>query len=280
MNGHQMQVKNSIFHSGNLIFGIMESGNITFNNCITQSENLFNPINNDSTNYNIHFNHCLLKTDSCYGGTEGSFSIQPQNGAPPFQWLWDNGSTQPQRSNLGPGIYTGMITDTLNCSISWSLPLSEPDSITIATTITAATGPAQANGSASLLPQGGVPPYTLLWSNGSTGLSIQNVLPGDYTAYLTDNNGCSSIQTLTVGWVSRTNETLEEVVKIAPNPVNQWLIVSGKGSFYLTDAQGREVKQQILAGNPTTIWVGDLPSGIYFWRLGGSSGRLVKYEGE
>jgi hypothetical protein len=216
----------------------------------------------------------------CYGGTEGSFSIQPQNGAPPFQWLWDDGSTQPQRSNLGPGIYTGMITDTLNCSISWSLPLSEPDSITIATTITAATGPAQANGSASLLPQGGVPPYTVLWNNGSTGLSIQNVLPGDYTASLTDNNGCSSIQILTVGWVSSTNETLEEVVKIAPNPVNQWLFISGKGSFYLTDAQGRAVKQQILTGNPTTIWVGDLPSGIYFWRLGRSSGRLVKSEGE
>jgi hypothetical protein len=39
---------------------------------------------------------------------------------------------------------------------------------------------------------GGAPPFTFLWSNGSTSDSIYNLFAGTYSVIITDGNGCSS----------------------------------------------------------------------------------------
>jgi len=49
-----------------------------------------------------------------------------------------------------------------------------------------ATTPDDANGLITLYITGGTPPYNVSWDNGSQGTLITNLLPGDYTATVTD----------------------------------------------------------------------------------------------
>lgn len=49
---------------------------------------------------------------------------------------------------------------------------------------------AQANGELSVLPSGGVAPYSFLWSNSSTNDTLINLAAGIYSVTVTDANGC------------------------------------------------------------------------------------------
>jgi hypothetical protein len=48
-----------------------------------------------------------------------------------------------------------------------------------------------ADGSASVSITGGTPPYTITWSNGSTGPTVSKLKPGHYSVWVIDASGCS-----------------------------------------------------------------------------------------
>lgn len=48
----------------------------------------------------------------------------------------------------------------------------------------------------AILTGDGEPPITYLWSNGATTATIENLNPGNYTITVTDDNGCTSSQTV------------------------------------------------------------------------------------
>jgi hypothetical protein len=52
------------------------------------------------------------------------------------------------------------------------------------------------NGNIQLLPQGGTAPYQYVWSNNTTANPALNLKKGDYTATVTDAEGCSSVSSL------------------------------------------------------------------------------------
>lgn len=54
------------------------------------------------------------------------------------------------------------------------------------------------DGSASASVTGGNPPFTYLWSNGETTQSIDSLCPGNYTVTVSDEDGCTSSQTITI----------------------------------------------------------------------------------
>jgi gliding motility-associated-like protein len=51
-----------------------------------------------------------------------------EEGAAPFEFLWSNGATSQNLSNIFPGYYTVFITDTNGCSIVEEITLTSPDS--------------------------------------------------------------------------------------------------------------------------------------------------------
>jgi hypothetical protein len=61
----------------------------------------------------------------------------------------------------------------------------------------------------------GVPPYTFIWSTGSTNQTISNVAPGSYSVTVNDANGCSSTQTFQVSQHNPINLTISQ----NPTPV-------------------------------------------------------------
>jgi SprB repeat len=66
------------------------------------------------------------------------------------------------------------------------------------------------DGEIVLSPFGGVAPYTILWSNGKLGNVISRLTSGDYTATITDANGCSLVENFTL-----TEPSLLEITNVS-----------------------------------------------------------------
>jgi hypothetical protein len=76
---------------------------------------------------------------------------------------------------------------------------------------------------------GGVEPYKLKWSDGSTSPELTNVKPGEYCLTVTDGSDCTRVKCVEVKAVSRTKGLDEsDLFQIIPNPVRAGEVLSIK----------------------------------------------------
>ncbi len=138
---------------------------------------------------------------TCAGGTNGAINLTTTGGSSPFTYLWSNGATTKDLSNVAGGNYSVTVTATGGCTTTGSYVVNQPMVLTAsATTINAAC--ANANGSVDLTITGGTAPYTYLWSNTATTEDLTNVAAGLYNATITDAGGCTTTFSATVGTVA------------------------------------------------------------------------------
>ncbi len=64
-------------------------------------------------------------TNSDYGMDNGSITIITEGGTEPFSYLWNDNTSDGDRTNLASGTYTVSVTDANNCSISRSFAVKE-----------------------------------------------------------------------------------------------------------------------------------------------------------
>ena len=146
------------------------------------------------------------KTDlSCFGSCNGTATVNPSGGAGPYTYLWQPGNLTGQTvSNLCAGSYTVTVTDAGGCTSSTSVAINQPSGLNVS--VTSPVGPGgtnigcagETNGSATANPSGGVAPYAYLWSTTATTQTINNLAAGFYQVTITDMNGCTSTDTLTL----------------------------------------------------------------------------------
>lgn len=175
-------------NSGHYIFKVKDSNMCTATDTIEISEpgefDLNILVSSSSFgNYNIN----------CAGGNTGSIEIEPLNQAGSVSYLWSDGATTPIRTNIPAGEYGLYAEDGNGCRMDTIIVLSEPDSINLKFTVTSPWCPDKPDGEISLSVTGGVPGtgYTYLWSDGSTGSDIINIVEGNFVVTVTDMNGCS-----------------------------------------------------------------------------------------
>jgi hypothetical protein len=132
---------------------------------------------------------------TCFGFNNGFSHIGAMSGTPPYTYLWSTGATTEDVYNLAPGDYSVTVTDANDCYNIWNVTVEEPPLLTC----NAASIPSLCGlpGSASVNPSGGVPPYNVLWSNGSTNFTI-TAPPGDYSVTVTDANDCICTDSVTI----------------------------------------------------------------------------------
>lgn len=136
---------------------------------------------------------------SCGGGSDGSISLTVSNGTAPYQFAWSNGGNTNSISALTAGVYNATITDNNGCTISFSATITEPLAITVTGVNVVNPNCAAGNdGSLSVNVAGGVSPYQYLWSNGSTVNTASNLIAGNYTVTITDDNGCTLLYNASV----------------------------------------------------------------------------------
>lgn len=133
----------------------------------------------------------------CFGQTNGKIYITASGGTAPRTFLWSNATTNEDLLNVGTGTYTVTVTDNNGCTASLTAVINQPavlDGSVSTTNSTCGNG----NGSATMTPTGGTSPYSYLWSNTQTGQTATNLIAGNYTVTVTDNNGCTLIRNGTV----------------------------------------------------------------------------------
>ena len=131
----------------------------------------------------------ILSDPTCYGACNGSIVIQPDSGVAPFVSIWSSSNG----NNLCDGSYSVTTTDANGCSFDTTLTLVQPDSIWATLTFDSLLCNGDLTGSATLVPQGGTPPYIVAWSNGDIGLSTTGLPGGSYIVSMTDASFCPQL---------------------------------------------------------------------------------------
>ena len=130
---------------------------------------------------------------SCFSGNNGSATVSNiSGGVAPYSILWANGSTANTISNLTADTYTGIVTDANGCSKSYSVTVMQPTLLITSEQITNVSCNGGNNGIITVTPSGGTSPYSILWLNGSTSFTQSNLAAGNYSAVVTDANGCQT----------------------------------------------------------------------------------------
>lgn len=142
---------------------------------------------------------------SCPGQQDGSITLNPVGGTPPFTAVWTPAATGLQISNLDTGTYSVLLTDLTGCRFLDTFQLTSPTGITLAFDTKPPLCFGQTDGSLSITGiTGGAEPYSLT-INGTPailGPSLPAVYgpipPGDYKLVLSDANGCETEETAIV----------------------------------------------------------------------------------
>ncbi|MEM6964889.1 MAG: T9SS type A sorting domain-containing protein [Bacteroidota bacterium] len=122
---------------------------------------------------------------SCYDGADGAVDLWVVGGTGGFIYNWDVGAN----SGLTSGTYTVTVTDVNNCTATETVFIPQPDSLTVDLQITEIVNGDDGKITANV--NGGAPPYTYNWNNGTwTEEEITNLSAGTYDLVVTDANGC------------------------------------------------------------------------------------------
>jgi hypothetical protein len=135
---------------------------------------------------------------SCAGGNDGSAEIIVNSGSGPFTYQWQPaGGNALQANSLSAGNYTVVVTDINGCIGNVNIIINEPVALALQTNSTQATC-GNANGSATVIANGGTGAYQYVWSNGDITATANALAAGNYDVTVTDANGCTSNATASV----------------------------------------------------------------------------------
>ncbi|NQV54041.1 MAG: T9SS type A sorting domain-containing protein, partial [Flavobacteriales bacterium] len=129
---------------------------------------------------------------SCNAGSDGSATVSVSGGTTPYAYAWSGGGgTAVSATGLSAGTYIVTATDANGCTDTASVTITEPTSISLATSPTNVSCNGANDGSISVVASGGTAGYSYLWSTAATSATITNLSPGNYTVTVTDANGCT-----------------------------------------------------------------------------------------
>jgi subtilisin-like proprotein convertase family protein len=141
-----------------------------------------------------------LATDETCGDGSGAINMTTSGGTTPYTFNWSNGATTEDLTGLSAGTYSVTITDATGCSFVYTETVNNTTStVTINNVVINDAFCGNNNGDITLTITGGVQPLNYNWSNGGTGQNVNNELPGTYTLTITEGNGCTLINTYTIG---------------------------------------------------------------------------------
>lgn len=196
---------------------------------------------------------------SCFGLADGQASVTVNGGTAPFTYLWNDPLAQNTSTATGleAGVYEVTVVDSNQCTITQTVTVGQPDTLTIST-----FGPIEpdcfgaSNGEISSQAFGGTEPYSYLWNDPAaqttdvaTGLDA-----GTYVVEVTDANGCQDTAIWTLGQPSPFNAAVSVTQGIScfgEADGQATVIASGSGLTYIWDdplSQTTATASNLVAG--------------------------------
>jgi hypothetical protein len=213
---------------------------------------------------------------ACKGDSTGMIVGDATGSWAPYKYYWiDNlGDTlrstsykigRDTLSGLASGVYNLHVYDAQDCFVSYGISVGEPatslsiDSISVVQTI-ACYG--DSDGSARMFVSGGMPNYTYMWDSGETGLIAQNLSSGYRHVSLTDDWGCTVMDSVYISENPEIQATVSLVQTVSCYGNTDGIVtvssIGGVGShifFWSTDPVGH-------TNNPDTV--SGLAEGSYY----------------
>ena len=243
---------------------------IVSNNCSSDTAQItimFSPPLSDS----------LLYTNlKCNGSNDGTVKVLISGGTPPYNYLWSNAATTDSIGNLIAGIYSVTISDSLGCTASDSVTITQPDSIIIIAIVDTAK-PGNNDGGINITVSGGNPPYFFSWDNGATSEDLDSIYAGSYSVTVTDSLGCIDSVNIVVPEITDINQSLiiNAELKIYPNPNDGKFLIrysipdKQSAKFIIFDIIGSKLKTYQLEGGIKKLNIVNkaLKNGLYFYQV-------------
>jgi len=140
----------------------------------------------------------MTSTDiSCFGMGDGTATAAPSGGISPYLYTWNNGQFAATAVGLYAGNYSVNILDDNGCLTTNLVTIIEPADLGLQVDIVDATC-GNSDGSADANVSGGTGIYTYLWSTGGTSSSEPALADGAYSLLVTDANGCTVSESVSV----------------------------------------------------------------------------------
>ena len=147
------------------------------------------------------FTATTTSTSATCGNSDGSTTVIVSAGTGPYTYLWNDANAQSTATatGLASGTYTVSITDANGCVITESVSVSDSGGPTVS--VDSQNNPTcfgDTDGDITVSATGGTSPYTYLWDDASAQTTATAINLGDGTFIVTvsDNNGCTSSETV------------------------------------------------------------------------------------
>jgi gliding motility-associated-like protein len=193
---------------------------------------------------------------SCFGGGDGSATLNPSGGTAPYSYSWYNGQNTATATGLIAGTYSVLITDASGCTSTGSVSVSQPNALQAATTATNDLCN-QGSGTANANANGGTPNYSYSWNNGQTSANASGLIAGSYTVIVTDSKGCTTSSSVNVNNTSSSLLNAGGDLTITQGQTAS-LNASGGGTYTWTPATGLSCticQNPIATPNATTTYI-------------------------
>ena len=203
INGNEFATTNFFAALCNGTYTITVSDSTTCSASITvivQTETVSNPCANSNLSVSIS---AVNPTTSC----NGTATANASGGTSPYTYSWSNLYFTQSIGNLCTGTYSVVITDINGCIASASKTITGTSSQPLQVFLQQhnSTGVAQCNGRAKVNASGGVPPYSFVFSNGTTGNLAIELCAGMYTVTVTDAVGSQASYQFIISHPTNTN---------------------------------------------------------------------------
>ena len=195
----------------------------------------------------------------CFGQSTGSIDLTVAGGTTPYTYSWSSGATTQDLTNIPAGNYSVTVTDDNGCTASIAnIQITQPAAVlTVTETNVDVLCFGQSTGSIDLTVAGGTTPYTYSWSSGATTQDLTNIPAGNYSATVTDDNGC----TASIANIQITQPAA--VLTVTETNVDVLCFGQSTGSIDLTVAGGTTPYTYSWSSGATTQDLTNIPAGNY-----------------
>ncbi|MFC2152635.1 gliding motility-associated C-terminal domain-containing protein, partial [Bacteroidota bacterium] len=200
----------------------------------------------------------IINASECNADLTGSITVIAAGGTGALDYNVDGGAFQSSATfaGLDVGTHTFIVRDVNGCTATDDTSIITIDPMDASFTVTDVTCNGLSNGSLTVVPTDGLPPYFYLWETGATTATINTLDAGFYSVTITDSNLPTSCEFI------GTEEVQEpEVLSINPEPRNKRCININSLSRNFTNSLGRVVLD-VDGGTPGYFYTWTGPPGF------------------
>jgi hypothetical protein len=182
----------------------------------------------------------------CNGGN-GTVNVNANGGTAPYS---GTGSF-----TVAAGTYSYTVTDANGCTATTTAIVTAPAALTISMSNTNVSCNSGANGTATATVNGGVAPYTYVWSNSALTSTVTGLTAGTYSVVATDANGCTITSSVTI----------TQPTALQQNTTSTNVTCNGgdNGTGTITVTGGTSPYTYLWSNGNTNAFANGLPAGSY-----------------